>query len=64
MPRCSGKILKELDYEPISSIRHEVSELRRAIDSGQFKSIDSPEYYNMQTMEMERDAGSYAVLSR
>ena len=60
---CSRKILKELDYKPVSSIRHEVAELRNAIESDEFGSIDSPQYYNMQTMEMERDAGSYAFLS-
>ena len=60
---CSRKILQELDYKPVSSIRHEVAELRKAIESGQYRAIDSAEYYNMQTMEMERNAGSYAFLS-
>ena len=61
---CSRKILNVLDYEPVSSIRQEVAELRKAIESGQFEAIDSAAYYNMQTMEMERNAGSYAFLSR
>lgn len=61
---CSGKILKELDYEPVSSIRREVGELRRAIESGRYDSIEAPEHYNMQTMKLERNAGSYAFLSR
>ena len=60
---CSRKILNVLDYEPVSSIRQEVAELRKAIDSGHFEAIDSAAYYNLQTMEMERNAGSYAFLS-
>lgn len=60
---CSRKILRELDYKPVSSIRHEVAELRKAIESDEYGTIDSPQYYNMQTMEMERDAGCYAFLS-
>jgi nucleoside-diphosphate-sugar epimerase len=60
----SKKILDELDYRPVSSIRKEVADLRKAIEGGQYNDIDSPRYYNMKSMEMERHAGSYAFLSR
>ena len=60
----SKKILNELGYQPVSSIRQEVAELREAIEAGQYPDIDAPQHYNMQSMEMERHAGSYAFLSR
>jgi len=60
----SKKISRELAYSPVSSIRQEVGNLRRALDSGKFPDIDAPEHYNMKFMKIGRSAGSYAFLSR
>ncbi len=59
----SEKILKELGYKPVSSIRKEVAELRQALESGAFSDIDDPAYYNMKTMEIERLAAPYNFLA-
>jgi nucleoside-diphosphate-sugar epimerase len=60
----SKKILNELGYQPVSSIRAEVANLRRALESGKFGDIDAAEHYNMKFMKVSRQAGSYAFLSR
>ena len=60
----SQKILNELGYKPVSSIRQEVAELRKALERGDYEDIDAPQHYNMKSMEMERHAGCYAYLSR
>lgn len=60
----SDKILNELGYQPVSSIRREVAELREAIEGGRFKDTDAPEHYNMKFMKLERDAAAYRLLSR
>lgn len=60
----SRKILNELPYRPVSSIRQEVANLRRALDNGAFADIDAPEYYNMKFMKLARNPGAYAYLSR
>jgi nucleoside-diphosphate-sugar epimerase len=60
----SKKILNELGYQPVSSIRQEVAELRRALESGQFPDIDAPEHYNMKWMKISRSPSSYHFLSR
>ena len=59
----SQKILDELGYQPISSIKKEVADLRKAIEGKQFSDIDDPTYYNMQSMEMNRIASCYDFLS-
>ena len=54
----SKKILNELGYKPVSSIRHEVAALsRKALERGDYEDIDAPQHYNMKSMEME----SYAA---
>ncbi len=60
----SRKILKALDYQPVSSIRQEVAELRRKLDGGAFPDIDAPEHYNMKFMELARAGGAYQFFSR
>jgi len=60
----SAKIVRELGYQPVSSIRAEVATLRRALDSGAFADIDAPEHYNMKFMQLKRDASAYRFLSR
>jgi nucleoside-diphosphate-sugar epimerase len=60
----SGRILKDLGYEPVSSIRQEVARLREVLEGGQFADIDAPEHYNMKFMEVARDAGCHAFLAR
>lgn len=60
----SGKIVRELGYQPVSSIRAEVAELRRVLDAGQFPDIDAPEHYNMKFMKISRSARAYAFASR
>jgi len=60
----SAKILKELGYQPVSSIRQEVASLRQALDGGAFPDIDAPEHYNLQCMTLAREHGAYRWLSR
>ena len=59
----SQKILNELGYRPVSSIRQEVADLRKALDKGNYDDIDAPQYYNMKSMEMGRSGGCYGFLS-
>jgi nucleoside-diphosphate-sugar epimerase len=60
----SAKILRELGYQPVSSIRAEVANLRKALDSGAFPDIDAPEHYNMKFMKIWRSAKAYDFASR
>jgi nucleoside-diphosphate-sugar epimerase len=60
----SDRILQDLGYQPVSSIKQEVTNLRAALESGQFPDIDAPEHYNMKFMELGRDAGCHAFLAR
>lgn len=60
----SDKILKVLGYKPVSSIRQEVANLRKALDSGTFADIDAAEHYNMKFMKIGRNAAAYKYLSR
>jgi nucleoside-diphosphate-sugar epimerase len=60
----SAKILRELGYQPVSSIRAEVADLRKALDGGAFPDIDAAEHYNMKFMKVGRSAKAYAFASR
>ncbi len=60
----SSKIVRELGYSPVSSIRSEVANLRLALESGAFADVDAPEHYNMKSMRLQRDARAYEFLSR
>jgi nucleoside-diphosphate-sugar epimerase len=60
----SAKLLNELGYQPVSSIRQEVASLRRALEGGAFPDIDAPEHYNLKCMRLARDHGAYRFLSR
>jgi nucleoside-diphosphate-sugar epimerase len=60
----SDKILRQLPYQPVSSIRQEVGQLRQALEGGAFPDIDAPQHYNMKFMRIERRPGAYAFLSR
>ena len=60
----SAKIVHELGYQPVSSIREEVARLRRALDGGAFPDIEAPEHYNLRCMKLGRNAGPYRYLSR
>lgn len=60
----SDKIIRELGYQPVSSIRAEVAELRRVLDAGTFPDIDAPEHYNMKFMKIDRSARAYGFASR
>jgi nucleoside-diphosphate-sugar epimerase len=60
----SKKLVSVLGYKPISSIRAEVGELRKALDSGVFGDIDAAEHYNMKFMKIGRSAAAYQFLSR
>jgi nucleoside-diphosphate-sugar epimerase len=59
----SEKIVRELGYQPVSSIRQEVVELRRALENGQFPDIDEAKFYNMKVMELSRSSLPYSFLS-
>lgn len=60
----SDRILRDLGYQPVSSIKQEVGELRRVLESGHFPDIDAPEHYNMKFMQISRDTGCLDYLSR
>lgn len=60
----SQKILDDLAYQPVSSIRQEVASLRRVLESGDFPDIDAAEHYNMKFMQIGRDDGCLACLAR
>lgn len=60
----SARILADLGYQPVSSIRQEVANLRAALEGGQFPDIDAPEHYNMKFMKIGRDAGCHGFLAR
>jgi nucleoside-diphosphate-sugar epimerase len=60
----SAKILRELGYQPVSSIRGEVANLRKALDGGAFSDVDAPEHYNMKFMKIARSANAYGFASR
>ncbi len=60
----STKILKTLNYEPISSIKREVADLRKALDKGAFSNIDADQHYNMKIMKLSRTDDAYKFLSR
>jgi len=59
----SAKILHELAYKPVGSIRQEVAQLREALDSGAFPDIDAPEHYNLKCMKRERNPSTYRFAS-
>lgn len=59
----SRKIVDVLGYQPVSSITQEVAELRGAIEKGVFPDIDAPQYYNMKSMKVSRNAAAYGLLS-
>lgn len=60
----SAKILKTLDYKPVSSIQKEVENLRRVLSTDYFSDIDASQYYNMKSMKLDRYAGPYQYLSQ
>jgi len=60
----SQKILDVLGYKPVSSIRQEVANLRKALDSGAFPDIDAAEHYNLKFMKVGRNPAAYEFLSR
>ena len=60
----SDRVLQELGYQPVSSIRQEVGNLRRALDDGLIADVDADEHYNMKFMQLGRNAGAYGFLSR
>ena len=60
----SKKIVSVLGYQPVSSIRAEVANLRTVLQSGVFPDIDAPEHYNMKFMKIGRTPSAYGYLSR
>ncbi|MCC6233151.1 MAG: NAD-dependent epimerase/dehydratase, partial [Verrucomicrobiales bacterium] len=48
----SAKLVRELGYQPVSSIRAEVAHLRRVLEGGAFPDIDAAEHYNMKFMKI------------
>jgi hypothetical protein len=57
-------MLEALEYKPVSSIRQEVAELRRVLESGMFPDIDASEHYNMKFMDLGRSNDAYRYFSR
>ena len=62
----SQKILTVLNYKPVSSIKAEVANLRKALVDKAFgaDNIDAPRFYNMKMMKLEPNASAYSFLSR
>lgn len=60
----ASKLARELNYEPVSSIQEGVAELRRAIENGMVPDIDSPKYYNMKSMNLQRSNLPYEFFGR
>ena len=60
----SAKLIQALGYQPVSSIRREVAELRIAISGGAFPNTDAPQHYNMNFMQLGRRPSCYDFLSR
>jgi len=60
----SAKLLRELGYQPVSSIRAEVLSLRQALEAGVFPDVDAPEYYNLKCMRLARSPKAYEFASR
>ena len=60
----SAKIVQVLGYQPVSSIRQEVRNLRVALSEGHFPDIDADAFYNMKSMSLGRDPSAYQYLSR
>jgi nucleoside-diphosphate-sugar epimerase len=60
----SNKIVDQIGYRPVSSIRQEVVNLRTALDKGCFPDIDAAVHYNMKYMKIARRASCYDFLSR
>jgi nucleoside-diphosphate-sugar epimerase len=60
----SAKLLRELGYQPVSSIREEVANLHQVLDRGAFPDIDAPEHYNLKCMRLDRNPMAYAFASR
>lgn len=60
----SRKLVEALGYQPVSSIRQEVAQLRQVLESGQFPDIDAPEFYNLKFMELGRQSGAYHWFAR
>ena len=51
----SVRVMKELGFTPQKSIRDEIREIRRALESkAEFHDIEDPKYYNMRSMRLER----------
>ena len=59
----SAKIVNELGYEPISSIRQEVRNLRAAL-ANHFADANASKHYNMQSMNLKRNSNSYDFAAR
>ena len=60
----SDRILRDIGYQPVSSIKQEVAHLRKVLEGEQFPDIDAPEHYNMKFMQVGRDAGCLDYLAR
>jgi len=60
----SAKIVEVLGYKPVSSIRQEVRNLRKALDDNYFGDIDADQFYNMKMMNLGRSPLPYNLLSR
>ena len=60
----SKYIQSVLNYVPVSSIKNEVVELRKQFEKGQFSDIDSPQYYNLKVMKLDRSPNSFNILKQ
>lgn len=60
----SAKIQDQLGYRPMSSIRQEVRQLWQALEEGQFPDTESPEFYNLKCMKLDRNSGAYVRLAK
>ena len=60
----SSKLVKELNYKPISNIQKAIAELKDAIQTGLLKNPDDAKYYNMKSLKIERNSNAYSYFGR
>jgi len=60
----SAKLIRQLGYKPVSSIRQEVQHLRQVLDGGTYPDIEASAFYNMKCMKLDRDPAAYRFLAR
>lgn len=51
-----------LNYSTVSSIKNEISELRKQFEKGTFPDVEAPQYYNLKVMKLDRCSKVFNIL--